>query len=186
MPAIELTPAQRREHRAEAHHLNPIVLIGNDGLTPAVTKEVDAGLNAHGLIKVRAASNERETREAWMKQLTEELGAAAVQHIGKLLVLWRPIPPKERPQTCRFAPGPPRGMRKLGSGPAFSHEQDYFAKPGTAAGAPRVVKIMKFSKSGNHRAQVKKLKVMGNERVTRGGLVKRARQHQVSLKKKGA
>jgi RNA-binding protein len=157
MPAIELTPAQRREHRAEAHHLNPIVLIGNDGLTAAVTKEVDAGLNAHGLIKVRAASNERETRDAWMKQLTDELGAAAVQHIGKLLVLWRPIPPKE---------------------------QDYLAKPGTAAGAPRVVKIMKFSKSGNHRAQVKKLKVMGNERVTRGGLVKRARVQQRSVKKR--
>ncbi len=157
MPVIELTPVQRRAHRAEAHYLNPIVLIGNEGLTPAVIKEVDAGLNAHGLIKVRAASNERETREAWMKQLTEELGAAPVQHIGKLLVLWRPMPPKE---------------------------QDYLSSPSHAPGGPRVVKIMKFSKSGNHRAQVKKLRVMGNERVTRGGLVKRVRHKQTSLKKR--
>ena len=52
MTAIQLTPAQRKEKRAEAHHLDPVVMIGNDGLTPAIRKEADAALNAHGLIKV--------------------------------------------------------------------------------------------------------------------------------------
>ena len=50
MTAIQLTPAQRKEKRAEAHHLDPVVMIGNDGLTPAIRKEADAALNAHGLI----------------------------------------------------------------------------------------------------------------------------------------
>ncbi|MFY8179588.1 MAG: YhbY family RNA-binding protein, partial [Limnohabitans sp.] len=53
MSAIQLTPAQRKIHRAEAHHLAPVVMIGNDGLTPAVIKEAEMALNAHGLIKIR-------------------------------------------------------------------------------------------------------------------------------------
>ena len=48
---------------------------------------------------------------------------------------------------------------------------------------PREVKILKFSKSGNHRPQVKKVRVMGNERVTAGGMIKRARKRQTSVKK---
>ena len=92
MTAIQLTPAQRKEHRAEAHHLDPVVMIGNDGVTPAVKKEIDSALNAHGLIKVRVFSDERATREAIFAALSDELGAAPIQHIGKLLVLalaWR-------------------------------------------------------------------------------------------------
>ena len=53
MPAIELTTAERRALRADAHHLDPVVMIGGDGLTPAVLKEADGALKAHGLIKVR-------------------------------------------------------------------------------------------------------------------------------------
>ena len=90
MPQIQLNPTQRREHRANAHHLEPVVLIGGDGLTAAVKKEVDAALNAHGLIKVRIFSDDRAAREQMYQTLTEELSAAPVQHIGKLLVLWRP------------------------------------------------------------------------------------------------
>jgi len=64
MPAITLTPAQRKAHRADAHHLDPVVMIGGEGLTPAVVKETDAALKAHGLIKVRVFSDERDSREA--------------------------------------------------------------------------------------------------------------------------
>jgi len=154
MPAIQLTPAQRKEHRAAAHHLAPVVLIGSDGLTEAVRKEVDAALNAHGLIKVRVFSDERDTREAALAALADELNAAPIQHIGKLLVLWRPIPPKEKVER------EDRG------------------------GGPKVVKILKFSKSGNHRAQVKKIRVLGNERLTVGGELKRARKRVTSVKKR--
>ncbi|ABM94228.1 YhbY family RNA-binding protein [Methylibium petroleiphilum] len=155
MPAIQLTPAERKAHRADAHHLDPVVMIGGEGLTPAVTKEADAALKAHGLIKVRVFSDERETRETIFATLCEQLGAAPVQHIGKLLVLWRPVEPKEKT---------PDEHRQAG---------------------PRVVKILKFSKSGNHRAQVKKLTVLGNQRITSGGIVKRAKERLPSKKKLG-
>ena len=153
MTAIQLTPAQRKDHRAAAHHLTPVVMIGSDGLTPAVQKEVDAALNAHGLIKVRVFSDERATRETIFTALAEHLSAAPIQHIGKLLVLWRPMPPKEKVE-----------------------------REGRGSG-PRVVKILKFSKSGNHRAQVKKITVMGNMRIAAGGELKRATKRRTSIKK---
>jgi len=95
MSQIQLTPAERREHRAEAHHLDPVVMIGADGLTPAVQKEIDAALNAHGLIKVRVFGDDRAAREVLYQQLADDLNAAPIQHIGKLLVFWRPQPDKE-------------------------------------------------------------------------------------------
>ena len=104
MPQLQLTPAERREHRANAHHLDPVVLIGGDGLTPAVQKEVNAALNAHGLIKVRVFGDDRAAREAMYQQLATDLNAAPIQHIGKLLVLWRPIPPRRRPLTRTASP----------------------------------------------------------------------------------
>ena len=155
MPALSLTPAERKAHRADAHHLDPVVAIGGDGLTPAVLKEADVALKAHGLIKVRVFSDDRAERAALLATLCERLDAAPVQHIGKLLVLWRPVPPKEA------APSPGR-------------------KPG-----PRVVKLLKFSKTGTHRAQVKKVTVLGNQRLTAGGLVKRSKTRTLSPKKRG-
>jgi putative YhbY family RNA-binding protein len=156
MTALALTAAQRREHRAASHHLHPVVAIGNDGLTDAVRKEVDAALKAHGLIKIRVFSDDRNAREAVLTGLADALGAAPVQHIGKLLVLWRPIAAKDK------APRDDRGA------------------------APKVVKILKFSKSGNHRPQVRRLTVRGNERLTAGGLVKRAKKRPAQTGKKKA
>ncbi len=154
MPAISLTSHQRKEKRSEAHHLDPVVLIGGDGLTPAVIRETDAALNAHGLIKVRVFSDERAARELMLAALSDELSAAPIQHIGKLLVLWRPIPLKEKVEREDRKPG------------------------------PKVVKLLKFSKSGNHRPQVKKIRVLGNERLAAGGEIKRARKRVVSVKRK--
>jgi putative YhbY family RNA-binding protein len=153
MPAIQLTPAQRKERRADAHHLDPVVMIGSDGLTPAVKKEIDAALNAHGLIKVRVFSDDRASRETLFNTLADALNAAPIQHIGKLLVLWRAIPLKERVER-----------EDRGAG-------------------PKIVKILKFSKSGNHRAQVKKVRVVGNMRIAAGGELKRATKRRTSVKK---
>jgi len=153
MTMIQLTPAQRKVHRSAAHHLDPVVMIGNDGLTPAVVREIEAALNAHGLIKIRVFSDDRALRESMLLSLADQLKAAPIQHIGKLLVLWRPLPYKPKAIVEDRMPG------------------------------PRQVKILKFSKSGNHRPQVKKVKVMGNERVTAGGLIKRARKRPNSVKK---
>jgi putative YhbY family RNA-binding protein len=83
---------QRKALKARAHSLNPIVHIGGKGLTDAVVAEVDRALNAHELIKVRAAAMDRDEREAALASLAGRLGADAVQHIGKVLVLFRPKP----------------------------------------------------------------------------------------------
>ena len=153
MSQIQLTPAQRKEHRSEAHHLDPVVMVGGDGLTDAVKKEADAALNAHGLIKVRVFSDDRAAREAMFQTLADELNAAPIQHIGKLLVLWRPTP--EREKTV-----------------------DENRKPG-----PRDIKVLKYSKMAGQRPEVKTLRVLGNQRLTAGGSVKRAKPKQISIKK---
>ncbi len=153
MPAIQLTPAQRKQKRALAHHLEPVVMIGAGGVNAAVQKEIDTALHAHGLIKVRVASDDRTERERIYAALADALNAAPIQHIGRLLVLWRAIPPKARAEREGHMPG------------------------------PKVVKILKFSKSGNHRAQVKKITVLGNMRIAAGGQLKRAKKRVTSVKK---
>ncbi|MFM2427115.1 MAG: hypothetical protein RL707_941 [Pseudomonadota bacterium] len=153
MSAIQLTPAQRKIHRAEAHHLDPVVMIGNDGLTPAVIKEAEMALNAHGLIKIRVLGDDRQAREAMLITLADQLNAAPIQHIGKLFVLWRPQPEKER-----------------------TSDEDRMA-------GPRDVKILKYSNRGGQRPEVKTLRVLGNQRLTSGGQVKRAKPKKISIKK---
>lgn len=85
----ELTPAERRALRAQAHHLNPVVSVASNGLTPAVLKEIDHALQAHELIKIRVYGEDRNERDLIMATVCAELGAASVQHIGKTLVVWR-------------------------------------------------------------------------------------------------
>lgn len=87
---LQISPAQRRHLRGLAHSLKPVVMIGHQGLTPAVVRETQISLAAHELIKVRVLGDDRELREQWIQQLCEELGAAPVQHVGKLLVLYKP------------------------------------------------------------------------------------------------
>jgi hypothetical protein len=91
-----------------------------------------------------------------LQALTEALDAAPIQHIGKLLVLWRPLPAKEK------AP-----------------EED--RKPG-----PREIKVLKYSKKGGQRPEVKTVKLLGNERLTPGGNIKRVKTLQKSVKKSQA
>lgn len=156
MPLIQLTPAQRKEHRAAAHHLDPVVMVGSDGLTPAVKKEADAALRSHGLIKIRVLSDDRTAREAMLQALADELDAAPIQHIGKLLVLWRPLPPKEK-------------------------KADDDRKPG-----PREFRVVKPTRAGS-KPEIKTIKVLGNQRLTPGGNVKRAKKPKMrSVKKRAA
>ena len=149
---LKLTPAQRSELRSEAHGLNPVVMIGEAGLTPAILKETDAALKAHGLIKVRVFGDDREARVQYYETLCNELGAAPVQHIGKLLVLYRPKveTPKE-------------------------------AKPTRGKGLREVVVVKTHP---TKRPTVKKITLKGNERLTAGGNVRKAKVRQKSTKKR--
>jgi len=89
---LTLTSSDRRRLRASAHALAPVVMISASGLTEALFAEIERGLAAHELIKIRAFSDERGERVAWMRAICERLGAAPVQHIGKILVAFRPRP----------------------------------------------------------------------------------------------
>jgi RNA-binding protein len=150
---LKLTPAERSALRSDAHALNPVVMIGEAGLTPGVLKEIDANLNAHGLIKVRVFGDDRDARVQMYETICEQLDAAPIQHIGKLLVLYRPQ--KEEPKQRSEKRG--KGLRE--------------------------VTIVKPSPSGNKKPTVTKVLLKGNERVTQGGNVKRAKPRQASTKK---
>jgi putative YhbY family RNA-binding protein len=87
-----VTPAERKALKARAHALDPIIHLGGKGLTGAVIAEVDRALAAHELIKVRAGGLERDAREAALAEICAKLDAQAVQHIGKVFVLYRKKP----------------------------------------------------------------------------------------------
>ena len=84
-----LTPIQRRFLRAQAHHLQPIIMIGNAGLSAAVKKEIDLGLRHHELIKIKISGDDRAAREKMLTEICDELAAAPVQNIGKTLIVYR-------------------------------------------------------------------------------------------------
>jgi RNA-binding protein len=149
----KLTPVERSALRAEAHALKPVVIIGEAGLTDSVMKEIGASLDSHGLIKVRVFGDDREARVAAYEQICEQLDAAPVQHIGKLLVVYRP-------------------------------KKDVVKGPSATRGkGMREVTIVKASASGTKRPSVTKVMIKGNERVTEGGTIKRAKPRQASPKK---
>ena len=137
MPA--LTPARRSELRARAHALSPVVMIGDKGLTDTVVAEIDRALTAHELIKVKAATDDREARAAWMAQICERLQAQAVQAIGKILVIWRENEEKQsaakeakqaRPAARAKALRPPPKKR------ATAKEPTRIARPRSPAPSP--------------------------------------------------
>ena len=84
-----LTPAQRQYLKGLAHTRQPVVMIGKQGLTAAVLKEIELALYAHELIKIKAASDELDTRRVWLEEICVATGAASVQQIGKVLVIYR-------------------------------------------------------------------------------------------------
>ena len=103
---------------------------------------------------MRVFADDRSARETMFQTLADELSAAPIQHIGKLLVLWRPMPEREKAIDADRMPG------------------------------PRDFKVLKYSTRGGQRPEVKTLRVLGNQRLTAGGQVKRSKPKQVSIKKR--
>jgi RNA-binding protein len=262
MPAFNLSPAQRADLRAQAHALKPVVIIGADGLTDPVVAEAERALHSHQLIKIRVFGDDRDARVEIADTLCDRLNAALVQHIGKLLVLWRPsdeaesapaAAPAKRavrgrdgpsanaatarrvsaaPTTGRRTPlsderRSPRvnGERRGAAAPAAGRRgADAFAqraprktpiRQSTAAaslaltagspkerakarddaasgpraartgkgGAPRLVTVVKPTGNDRRRARPTEVLVRGNERVTAGGNVKKAKKRATSVKR---
>ncbi|MDE2365382.1 MAG: YhbY family RNA-binding protein [Betaproteobacteria bacterium] len=97
MAALTITLAHRRDLSALAHGIKPVVWIGAAGLSESVIHELDRALKSHELIKIRVTGDERETREAMLAEICEQLSAAPVRHIGRILVIYRPNPDKTIP-----------------------------------------------------------------------------------------
>lgn len=75
--------------RSLAHNLNPVVMIGNNGLTENVLKEIETSLKAHELIKIKVFGDDRDARIQVLEEICEKTAAIAVHHIGKQLVIYR-------------------------------------------------------------------------------------------------
>ena len=88
--APELSEKQRRYLRGLAHPLNPVILLGKEGLTEAVAKETARALHDHELIKVRGMGGDRDARDAAFAALAQRTGSALVHRIGNVGVLYRP------------------------------------------------------------------------------------------------
>ena len=86
---MDLTENQRRFLRGRAHALKPLIQIGNNGLTEAVTRETDRALHDHELIKVRAPGADRRARDAILAELAARTRSALVHRIGHVAVLYR-------------------------------------------------------------------------------------------------
>ena len=109
----ELTAAERRTLRARAHRLQPVVTIGNAGLTPAVEREIEANLKRHELIKVRAGGEDRHARDALLSAICAATGAQPVQSVGRILVVYRKRPPEEeKPAKQRARRKTPRRTKR--------------------------------------------------------------------------
>jgi putative YhbY family RNA-binding protein len=115
-----LTPAERQLLKGRAHRLDPVVMIGADGLTSAVLGEVERALKAHELIKIRVMGSDGDTRERFLGEICAATGASPVQHIGKVLVVYRERPPEApraapagRPESRRA----PRAAARSGRSP---------------------------------------------------------------------
>ncbi len=151
---LKLTSSQRQAFREQAHNLNPVVMIGEAGLTENVLKEINNCLDAHGLIKIRVFGDDRPHRVNIYQTICSTLNAAPVQHIGKLLVIYRP-----------------------------KKEKTSSTSKNKSSLQVKEVKVT-VSNFGNNNKRVKKVLLKGNERITAGGKIKRAKKRQISIKKK--
>ncbi len=135
---VSLTPADRQALKARAHALDPVVLVGDAGLTPTVLAEVERALVAHELIKVRVAGDDRDARLAIRDRIVAELDAAPVQTIGKLLVFYREKPAE--PFAWKTVPRKKAVAKKRGFNPAYKVSS---RKLKTEPAPPRTARVRK-------------------------------------------
>ncbi len=146
------------ELRANAHHLKPVVMVGQDGITEGVFKEIDINLQSHNLIKIRILAEDSKQNKEIAELICEKLKCHLIQSIGKLLIVYR------------------EGEVVL------EHQKiENLSKKIPMAG-PKEVRVRKVTR-GERRNPLKTVTVLGNQRVTAGGLVKRKKVRQVSKKK---
>ena len=103
--------SQRKELQVRAQTLSPVVIISQNGLSEPVLNEIAQSLESHELIKIRVFNDDRKERENYLALICETLEAAPVQHIGKMLVIFRPA--KNKSKTPSSAPKKNRSGKRL-------------------------------------------------------------------------
>lgn len=86
---MKLSKEQRQYLKGLAHHLKPVILVGDKGITDALISECKNSILHHELMKVRVAGTDREARDAAMTELAEALNATIIQKIGHVLTLYK-------------------------------------------------------------------------------------------------
>jgi len=94
-----LTKRQRRWLKPQVHHLRPVVIVGQNGVTEAVLKEIELALDHHELIKVKVNAGERQLRDEMVAQIQQRTDSDLVDRIGNIAALFRANPEKKH----RFA-----------------------------------------------------------------------------------
>jgi RNA-binding protein len=89
IPAMALSEKQKKHLRRLAHPMNPIVMLGNAGLTEGVVNELERALTDHELVKVAARVGDRDARDAALATLATRTTSEIVQRIGNVGVFYR-------------------------------------------------------------------------------------------------
>ena len=92
---------ERKRLRQIGHALNPVVMLGGQGLTENVVEETIRALNDHELIKVKIVAEDREARAALIEEIAQATDAQIVQTIGKIVLLYKKAP-KQNPKLSNL------------------------------------------------------------------------------------
>lgn len=152
-PPPKLTTKQVCILRGDGHHLNPVVLIGKDGVTPGLCAATSVALDSHGLIKIKVSENAPGERRELVAELAVQLGAALVQVLGRTALLYRERPKLEVERASakgskaakgsagareagrsRSAPGAKRSAERGGAGRPKGRSGDAGRSSGREAG----------------------------------------------------
>jgi RNA-binding protein len=166
-----LSAAERQALKARAHALRPVVMVGAEGLTDAVVRELDAALRAHELVKVRVLAGDRDEREAMLAAMCETAGAARVQHIGKILVLYRARAEAEDPPSDPAPARRPSGKARAQPAPAAARPPRAAAAP--TAASPEASRRWAFIREDGRPGRAPKRPSKGRRPVRRTGAPKR-------------
>ena len=125
---LPLSPVQRRDLKARAHGLNPVVMISDDGLSKGVLAEIERAIKTHELIKIRVFSADRDHRDLLLTEICSQTGAQPVQHIGKILVIYRQKP-EEPARIAKTGAAKPRARSVRRASSSASHSRSGTSRP---------------------------------------------------------
>ena len=89
---MPLTQEQKKQYKSIGHHLKPVLIVADNGLTEGVLAELERALADHELIKIKLNILDRESRLQTIAELCKAGTADLVQVIGKMALIYRKNP----------------------------------------------------------------------------------------------